>query len=513
MVKFKFLVCLIFFFTVLLETKAQDRRPNIIVFMVDDMGWMDTSLPFANTVMPLNRVYHTPNMEQLAKEGMKFTSAYATSVCTPSRVSMLTGLNAAHHQVTNWTSVKKDTPSDRDDEVFNRMNWNFNGYSPVPNVPNTIYATAMPQVLKQSGYFTVHVGKAHWGAQGTPGANPLNLGFLVNVAGNAIGHPQSYYGKENYGNMPGQFTFNAVQGLAEYYGTNTFLTEALTLEALKSIDQATKLKQPFYLHLSHYALHDPIQGDPRFVQKYVDKGMDPREANYASLIEGVDKSLGDVMEYLTMNNLEDNTIIIFMSDNGGLSLEPVRGGGSHTQNLPLKAGKGSLYEGGIREPMIVKWPSLVQANSTSDQPVIIEDFFPSILEMAGIERSVLSQKVDGKSFVPLLQRQSDSDKSRPLIWYYPHKWTEVDGPGINYFSAIRQGRWKLIYDFKKENLELYDLSKDIGEHKDLVRDHKAVAKELARVLTMRLKAWNVVLPTYKSTGKSLPWPEDLAKSL
>ncbi|MBG6233999.1 arylsulfatase A-like enzyme [Pedobacter sp. CAN_A7] len=157
------------------------------------------------------------------------------------------------------------------------MDWNFNGYSPVPNIPPTIYATAMPQLLKQSGYFTVHVGKAHWGSQGTPGANPLNLGFMVNVAGNAIGHPQSYYGKENYGNIPGKFTYNAVQGLAEYYGSDTFLTEALTLEALKSTDQVVSTKRPFYLHLAHYALHDPIQADPRFVQKYLDKGMDPRE--------------------------------------------------------------------------------------------------------------------------------------------------------------------------------------------------------------------------------------------
>jgi arylsulfatase A-like enzyme len=292
------------------KSHAQDKRPNIVVFLVDDMGWMDTSVPFGDNVMALNRKYHTPNMERMVKEGMKFTNAYATSVCTPSRVSILTGMNAPHHQVTNWTHILKDYPSDQKDSQFNSIKWNYNGFSPVAAIPNTVHATPLPQLLKDAGYFTVHVGKAHWGSQGTHGANPLNLGFMVNVAGNAIGHPQSYYGKDNYGNMPGKFTFNAVQGLAEYYGTDTFLTEALTLEALKSIAQPAKTKQPFYLYLSHYAVHDPIQGDERFIQKYIDNGLEPREAKYASLIEGMDKSLGDVMDYLEEKKIANNTIIL-----------------------------------------------------------------------------------------------------------------------------------------------------------------------------------------------------------
>ncbi|MEJ5962627.1 sulfatase [Pedobacter immunditicola] len=492
-----------------ISSYAQDKRPNIIVFLVDDMGWMDTSVSFGDSVMALNRKYHTPNMERMANEGMKFTNAYATSVCTPSRVSMLTGMNAIRHKVTNWTHLLKDKPSDQEDKQFNRIDWNFNGYSPVPGIPHTVYATPMPQLLKDAGYFTVHVGKAHFGSQGTPGANPLNLGFMVNVAGNAIGHPQSYYGRDNYGNIPGKFTFNAVQGLAEYYGSDIFLTEALTLEALKSIAQPAKTKQPFYLYLSHYAIHDPIQADDRFVQKYLDKGLDPREAKYASLIEGMDKSLGDVMNYLEEEKIADNTVILFMSDNGGLSLDYARGGLSHTHNLPLKAGKGSIYEGGVRVPMIVKWPNLVKAGSLSDQPVIIEDFFPSILEIAGTQKMNLIQEVDGKSFLPLLKGEGYLHKDRCLIWHNPHQWTSPDGPGINYFSAIRQGKWKLIYDYRKGKLELYNLDKDLGEQVNLIGKEKGLAKKLSQELTRQLKAGKTVMPTYKATGKPVLWPDEL----
>jgi len=491
------------------QSLAQEKQPNIIVFMVDDMGWLDTSLPFGDRVMALNRKYCTPNMERLAKEGMKFTDAYATPVCTPSRISMLTGLNAAHHRVTNWTSIIKDTPTDQPDSIFNRVDWNINGFSPVADIPHTVYATPLPQLLKDAGYFTVHVGKAHWGSQGTPGANPLNVGFMVNVAGNAIGHPQSYLGKENYGNVPGKFTYNAVQGLAEYYGTDTFLTEALTQEALKSIDQPAKAHQPFYLYLSHYAVHDPIQGDERFVQKYLDRGLEPREAKYASLIEGMDKSLGDVMDYLEENNLAENTVILFMSDNGGLSLDYARGGKSHTQNLPLKAGKGSVYEGGVREPMIVKWPHVVKEGSISNQPVIIEDFFPSILEMAGVNNPQLIQEIDGKSFVPLLKEEKYLYKDRFLVWHNPNKWTHEDGPGINFFSAIRQGKWKLVYDYRKEKLELYNLENDLGEHIDLASKEKKVTKKLAGALGEQLRKWEALMPTYKNTGKAVVWPDEI----
>lgn len=486
--------------------RPKKPKPNIIVFLVDDMGWEDTAVPFWDQLTPLNKRFRTPNMERLAKEGVKFTNAYATPVCTPSRVSMITGMNAAHHGVTNWTSPQKDVNADAPDAVLAPAAWNRNGFSPVKGIPNTVYATPLPALLKTAGYYTIHAGKAHWGAMGTPGANPYNMGFLVNISGHAAGHPQSYLSEENYGNMPGKATAQAVPDLEEYYGSGTFLTEALTKEALKALDEPVKRQQPFYLYLAHYAVHVPLQADKQYYQHYLDMGLDEAEAKYASMIEGMDASLGKVMDYLTSKKVADNTIILFMSDNGGLSLAPPRGGQPHTQNLPLRAGKGSVYEGGIREPMIVKWPGVAPAGSTAAQYVMIEDFFPSILEMAGVQLRDAEQSVDGKSFVPLLQHPGTADSTRALIWHYPNKWIAAGGPGINYKSALRQGRWKLVYDQQNGHAELYDLVADIGETTDLAVTYPQRVKQLLSVLGEQLQRWKAPMPVIKATRKTLPWP-------
>ena len=208
--------CLIFFIALFSFGLQAQQRPNIVIFLVDDMGWQDTSLPFWTEETELNRRYHTPNMERLAREGMKFTNAYATPVCTPTRVSMITGMNAAHHRITNWTHIHRNTSTDMEDDFFGQAPWNYNGVSPDKDIPNTTYATMLPQILKDNRYFTIHVGKGHWASMGTPGSNPLNLGFMVNIAGNATGHPQSFKGEENYGNLAGQTTFHAVQNHTEY---------------------------------------------------------------------------------------------------------------------------------------------------------------------------------------------------------------------------------------------------------------------------------------------------------
>ncbi len=496
-----------FTFQFFVATAQKQTRPNIIVFLVDDMGWMDTSVAFGDTMTGLNKRYRTPNMEMLAKEGMKFTNAYATPVCTPTRVSMLTGMNVIHHGITNWTSPTKNNNTDNLDEQLGVVNWNYNGLSPVPGVEKTVYATPFPKLLKEAGYFTIHVGKAHWGSVGTPGANPHNMGFMVNIAGHAAGHPQSYYGTDNYGNIPNKASAQAVPDLEEYFGTDTFLTEGLTLEALKTLDEPIKNKQPFYLNMAHYAVHTPIMADKRFVQKYYDAGIDSTEAKYASLVEGMDKSLGDIMNYLKKKEVEKNTIIIFMSDNGGLSHHG-RGGQPNTHNLPLKAGKGSVYEGGIREPMIVKWPGLVKPSTVAKQYVIIEDFFPSILEMAGLKNYKTEQTIDGKSFVSILKNPNYVDNDRELIWHFPNKWTSADGPGVNYFSAIRQGDWKLVYSMRSGKKELYNLKEDIGELDDLAAKYQGRVKQLADLLTLKLKAANAPMPSYKATGKIVSWPNE-----
>ncbi len=502
------LLCSSLFAAAQQKLQNKKQRPNIIVFLVDDMGWMDTSVPFGDSIYPLNKQFHTPGMERLAKEGMKFTNAYATPVCTPTRVSLLTGMNTSHHGITNWTSPIKNTNTDNADEQFLPANWNYQGMSPVAGIANTAYATPLPQLLKENGYFTIHVGKAHWGPAGTPGANPYNMGFMVNISGNSIGHPQSYLGEENYGNMPGKTSTNAVPDLQEYYGTNTFLTEALTLEAKKAMSGPIKNRQPFYLNMAHYAVHLPLYADKRFFQKYIDAGMDSAEAKYASLVEGMDKSLGDIMDFLKQNNIDKNTIIIFMSDNGGLALAPPRVGKPNTQNLPLKAGKGSVYEGGIHEPMIVKWNAMVKPESVCNNPVIIEDFFPTILEMAGIKNYKTIQQVDGKSFVPLLKNPLSETEERIFAWHFPNKWIPGDGPGINYRSAIRKGDWKLIYNMRNGSKELYNLKNDLRELNDLAPQYPAKVKELCFLLAQQLRKWQSPMPLLKSTGKPVPMPDE-----
>ncbi|KAB7529057.1 sulfatase-like hydrolase/transferase [Flagellimonas olearia] len=498
------------FGTLLLGCKEQEKeqeisQPNIVLFLVDDMGWQDTSVPFWNKRTPFNDLYHTPNMERLAAEGMKFTQAYATPVCSPTRISLITGMNAARHRVTNWTLHKNAIqPMENNHPTLGFPKWNTNGINPQNNKDSlAVYATPFPQILKDAGYFTVHTGKAHFGAIGTPGENPLNLGFDVNIAGHAAGAPESYYGMQNFGNGKKGKEIWAVPGLEKYHGKDIFLTEALTQEALQKLDSKPDQK-PFFLYMAHYAVHTPIMGDPRFVQGYLDKGLDSTEAKYASMVEGMDKSLGDIMDYLEKKQLTENTIILFMSDNGGLSAV-ARGGEPHTHNKPLASGKGSIYEGGIREPMLVKWSGKTTPGSVTNTPVIIEDFFPTILEMAGVESPEVVQVVDGQSFTSLLQGDNISADNRPFFWHYPNEWGP-EGPGIDAFSAIRLGDWKLIYFHKNQQMELYNIKEDIGETQNKVGEYPEKVKELAAILTEHLIAVDAQMPFDKATGEQVPWP-------
>lgn len=482
------------------------QPPNIILFLVDDMGWQDTSLPFWTQRTKYNDIYHTPNMERMAAQGRMFTQAYACSVSSPTRVSLFTGMNAARHRVTSWT-LRKNTTHEKPDSILTYPAWNVNGICQEAGVERTTQVTSLARLLKDNGYHTIHCGKAHFGAEGTPGADPLKMGFAVNIAGHAAGSPASYYGKENFGNkVDGINPPAAVPGLEQYHGTDIFLSEALTIEALKALDKAQQTNKPFFLYMAHYAIHTPIQPDMRFYRKYLDKGLPPVEAAYATLIEGMDKSLGDIMDYLDKNNLADNTVLIFMSDNGGLAAH-TRAGQLHIQNFPLNSGKGSAYEGGIREPMIVRWPGVITPNTKSDHYLMIEDFFPTILEMAGVDNYKTVQQRDGISFMPLLTGKGRM-KSRDIYWHYPNSWGP-SGPGIGATCSIRSGNWKLIYYFGSGKRELFNISADIHEKHDKSGEKPGLVRKLSKKLSNYLRSVDAQRPILRATRQPAPWPDEI----
>jgi len=475
------------------------QQPNIVFFFVDDMGWQDTSEPFHTQVTELNQRYHTPNMERLADQGVKFTQAYACAVCSPSRISLMTGLNSARHQVTNWTLRKNKSPDSKHPKVEPPL-WNMNGLCLESGVERTIQAKTLPGLLKQAGYRTIHAGKAHFGATGTPGEDPRNLGFDINIAGHAAGGPGSYHGTRNFSAVwrKGDRIWD-VPGLEKYHGQDINLTEALTREANKAVDQAVKDDKPFYLYMSHYAIHAPWENDNRFHKKYVDAGLDKFDATYASMIEGMDKSLGDIMANIQKHGIQDNTIVVFMSDNGQPS--------QADRNLPLRGHKLTPYEGGVRVPMIVKWPGVTKANTVCENYVIIEDIFPTFLEMAEVKTyEQIGGIIDGISFVPLLNQDSNYPKDRAIFWHFPHTYDQPP------YSSVRKGDWKLIYQHVDRRLELYNLKQDISETTNVASVQPVKLKALVDILTQHLRSTRAPMPIDKATGKPVEYPGDLPRS-
>lgn len=521
------------------------KKPNIIVFLVDDMGWQDTSHPFWSDSQGnpkktfLNRRYRTPNMEKLASQGMTFTDAYAHPLCTPSRVSLMSGMNPARHRVTCWVREQNGT-TDANSRSLLPPDWALNGLQPIGTPARGTtkrpisgedmryhmtrpFATAatLPEMLKKCGYVTVHCGKAHFGTQGTPGSNPLNMGFDYNIAGTEIGHPADYRGSRHYGKG-----FNHVRGLDEnnYYQDDVFLTEALTREAIKRLEairtNPREAGKPFYLYMAHYALHSPLDErayDKRFADAYKNPEDGHKwsrtEKHYSGLIEGMDKSLGDIMKYLREHHLEKNTVLVFMSDNGGLAISGRLG--NEEANYPLSFGKGSCMEGGIREPMIVSWPGVTKGGSRCAVPVVIDDFFPTLLDIAGCRNVEVPQKLDGLSLVPLL-KGGRFPEDRPLLFHQPNNWGEGSRQAPQYTSstALRQGDWKLIYRHLTQSFELYHLRKDIGEKENLASREPRKTREMA--VGRLLRERKAQMPTYKKdnelgapAGSSVPWPDQV----
>lgn len=526
----------------------KQEQPNIVLFLIDDLGWLDTNVAFGEEVYPFNLRHDTPNLTALAEQGATMTSAYVCPVSTPTRTSIMSGMNAAHTRITNYTSPNKDwnpdaadTPSAQENDVLNRTDWNINGITPieVEGLEKAVHVTPYPQILKDNGYYTIHIGKAHWATNGTPAVNPYNMGFCVNIAGQVAGKPRSYYGEENYGNTADKWNFFSVQNMSEYYGSSTHLTEALTLEAIKTLDYPIDNNIPFYLNFCHHAVHTPIHRDPRFFQKYVDRGMDEGQARFASMCEGVDKSLGDLIAYLEERDVMDNTIIVFMSDNGGNSENLSKGGVRHTQNSPLREGKASCYEAGIRIPMVVYWKGKVAAGTRINTPVVAEDLYPTILEMAGIEEYQTVQEIDGQSIVRLLTEGSQTvrkamdngqitnqkeanafqidqsisgiDPQREVLAHFPHQWKPYQLQDIDYMSSLRKGDWKIIYRQREQRLELYNIAEDITERNDLSKSNPDKLKEMADALTAKLEGYDALLPTFRSNGQTVPMPNKLLK--
>lgn len=490
-------------------------RPNILLFLVDDMGWQDTSVPFWREATRFNAHYRTPNMERLARLGTRFSQAYAHPVCSPTRTSILTGWSPARHRVTNWTlHPDKDTS-----RGWSPRDWNLRGLQ--------ADAVTLPRLLRDAGYFTIHCGKAHWGARGTSGEDPRALGFDINIAGHAAGAPGSYQGERDFGRPgpDGAPTPWAVPGLEKYHGQRIDLSDALTQEAKAALDTAHATGKPFFLYMAHYAVHTPIEAHHRFIDHYAGKHygesgapIPPVEARYASMVEGMDASLGALLDKLEATGQAESTLVIFTSDNGGLSAHGREatpyGTGLNTHNWPLRAGKGSAYEGGTRVPFIAAWARgnadhpmqralPIKAGAISEAQCISEDLFPTLLHLGGAMGGLPNDYPQDGRDVHSDWISGGGGTTRPLIFHYPHTWGP-DGPGYEPHSAMRLGDWKVIYFYRSQRWQLFNLAEDIGEADDLAAADAARLARMARHLLERLVERGAQWPVDPETGQDSP---------
>ncbi len=496
------LLSLIAMLFLLAPARAADL-PNLVIMLVDDMGVMDTSVPFLTDEAvrpkryPLNELYRTPSMERLAAKGVRFNQFYAMSVCSPTRISIQTGQNAARHRTTNWIN-----PWENNRGTQGPPDWNWEGLKKGD--------TTLAALLRERGYRTIHSGKGHFGPEETDGADPSNLGFDINLAGRSIGAPGSYFGEKNYGSG-GKRARSAVPGLESYHGTDTFLTEALTIETNKLVDAAVKEEKPFFLYFAHYAVHAPFETDPRFAAHYADSGLNPNAVAFATLIEGMDKSLGDLLDQLEASGVAENTLVFFLGDNG--SDAPL--GDQHVIACaaPLRGKKGAHYEGGMRVPFIASWAAPdpenpwqkklpIASGSVQGQVANVTDLFPTILGLVGGAPDPDKHPVDGRDLAKLLTGAADPGRPAQFLMHYPH------GPHrSNYFTVWRDGDWKLIHhalpeipthggflQFEGGEYQLFNLADDPFEQKNLAAEKPEELKRMVAALRAELERMEAVHP-------------------
>ena len=424
-----------------LAQAAPAKRPNIIFLLLDDLGWRDFGC-YGNTF------HETPNLDRLAGEGVRFTNAYAACpVCSPTRASIMTGKYPARLRLTDWIPGRKQWPAAR-------------LLTPQFEQQLALEETTVAEALKPLGYRTASIGKWHLG---TEPFWPDKQGFDLNVAGTERGSTASYFGPFDLPNLKG--------------GTkDDYLTEKLTEAAEKFIEDSAR-RGPFFLYLPEFTVHIPLQARQAAVEKYRRKngGKDFPNPVYAAMVESFDLAVQRIRAKLDTLGIAGNTILFVTSDNGGLRYEGNRQD-PVTDNSPLRAGKGHLYEGGIREPLLVYWPGVTKAGTTCHVPVSSVDYLPTIVEMAGGK----APRVDGASIAPVL-RGKGPPKREALYWHYPHYSNQGGVPG----GAVRQGDWKLIEFYEDGRLELFNLKDDPGERKNLAaREPKRVAE-----LHALLKRW------------------------
>lgn len=454
------LVCTLFLLTnssLRAAATAPEKPLNFVFILIDDLGWTDFAC-FGS------KFYQTPNIDRLAKDGLKFNSAYAAcTVCSPTRAAFLTGKYPARLHITDWIAGHK-----RPYAKLKIPDWTM--YLATEEV-------TIAEMLKTKGYATASIGKWHLGGEAY---YPDKQGFDINLGGTHRGQPPSYFSPYGIETLP-----DGPKG--------EFLTDRESNEACKFIE-ANKDK-PFFLYLPHHAVHTPIQAKPDVVKKYEQTqvfGSRQNNAAYAALVESVDDSVGNIVKKLAELKIDDRTVIFLTGDNGGLSGTVNAQGWKKgpTDNSPLRLGKGSAYEGGVRVPLIVKWPGVTKAGSENDTPVITVDYLPTMIELAGVTPPA-NIPLDGESLVPLLRGKSKLRRDA-IYWHYPHYHPGSATP----YSTIRKGDFKLIHFFEDDHVELYNLKKDISEKDDLSKTEPKKVTELRK----QLDDWR------KSVGAQLPVP-------